>query len=151
MKKITTIVALVSILSLAGCASTFTEYKAFEGVKAAIIDGKGGAKVVVDGMEIWEDGEPPRKFKILGFIDDTREVSWIDMWIQHGDDRGDIVEQSRKAGGDAVIKLNKQSQLEDFYSAGGASANVYGVYVRTTHYDSPENNVSKYAVIKYVH
>ncbi len=147
LKKIkTTIIALVSVLSLAGCAGVTTEYKAFEGVKDGIVSGKGGAKVVIDGMEIWVDGEPPRKFKIIGFIDDTRGTGWIDTLTY----RGDIVKKARDAGGDAVIKLNNQSQLESFYSAGGASANSYGVYVRTLHYDEPKKDISKYAVIKYV-
>jgi hypothetical protein len=146
MKKTTISTALAIVLSLAGCAGATTEYKAFQGVREGIVDGKGVAKIVVDGMDIWEDGEPPRKFKVLGFIDDTRGTNWIHTTLH----RGDIVKKAREAGGDAVIKLNAQSQLEGFYSAGGASANVYGVYVRTSHYGSPENNVSKYAVVKYV-
>ena len=146
MKKTTMITALTTVFLLAGCASVTTEYKAFEGVRAGILEGKGGAKVVVDGMEIWDDGEPPRKFKILGFIDDTREVTWM-YTSPH---RADIVKKAREAGGDAVIKLNTQSQLESFYAAGGTSADVYGVYVRRSNYDSPEKRVSKYAVIKYV-
>jgi hypothetical protein len=146
MKKKPMITALTTVFLLAGCASVNTEYKAFEGVRPAIVDGKGGAKVAVNGMEIWVDGEPPRKFKIIGFIDTTREV--VGIYTQP--DRDDIVEKAREAGGDAVIKLNSQSQLEAFYAAGGASAGVYGIYVRNTNYDSPERLVSKYAVIKYV-
>jgi hypothetical protein len=74
MNKITKITVLTIVSMLAGCASVTTEYKTFEGVRAGIVEGKGGAKVIVDGMEIWEDGEPPRKFKVLGFIDETREA-----------------------------------------------------------------------------
>ena len=140
------ITALTIVFLLAGCASVTTEYKAFEGVQAWIVKGQGGAKVVVDGMEIWVDGEPPRKFMILGFIDYTRDVGWM-YAPPH---RGDVVKKAREAGGDAVIKLNTQSQLEGFYSAGGASAGAYSVYVRNTIYDSPEMLMSKYAVIKYV-
>lgn len=68
MKKAIAVVMVLASSLLAGCATT--EYKAYEG-KGNVIDGKGGTKVVVDGMEIWDNGEPPRKFKILG-IDDQR-------------------------------------------------------------------------------
>lgn len=147
MKK-TMITALTTMFLLAGCASVTTEYEAFEGVHSATVEGKGGAKVVVGGMEIWIDGEPPRKFKIIGFIDETREASW--MYTYTPPDRDDIVKKAREAMGDAVIKLNSQSQLDSFYAAGGASASDYGGPFRNTYYDSPERIVSKYAVIKYV-
>ena len=143
------ITALTTVFLLAGCASVSTEYAAFEGVQAATVKGQGGAKVVVDGMEIWVDGEPPRKFKIIGFIDETREASW--MYTYTSPDRGDIVKKAREAGGNAVIKLNSQSQLEGFYAAGGVPASDYNVfYLSNSYYDSRERIVSKYAVIKYV-
>jgi hypothetical protein len=141
------IVALTTVFLLAGCACVTTEYKVFEGVQDGIIDGKGGTKVVEDGMEIWDDGEPPRKFKVIGFIDDTRVAGWMHMLSL----RDDIVEKAREAGGDAIIKMNAQSQLIRLYSAAGASVNVYGNYAPTsTAYASPEKSVSKYAVIKYM-
>ncbi|MGZ4969198.1 MAG: hypothetical protein ACXV7H_06675 [Methylobacter sp.] len=148
MKKTTMITALTTVLLLAGCACVSTEYKAFQGVREGIIDGKGGSKVVVDGMEIWDSGEPPRKFKIMGFIDDNRGAGWM---YTHATSsvRDDIVEKAREAGGDAVIKMNTQSQLAEFYKAGGASVNVYGSYPSTV-YGSSDRSLSKYAVIKYL-
>ena len=114
-------------------------------MRAWIVEGKGGAKVFVDGMEIWVDGEPPQKFMILGFIDYSCEAGWMYESLQ----RCVVVKKARKARGDAVIKLNSQSQFEDYYSAGGASAGAYSVYIRNSIYDSTEMSVSKYAVIKY--
>ena len=147
MKKKSMITALTTVFLLAGCASVTTEYNTFEGVRPAIAEGKGGAKVVVGGMEIWLDGEPPRKFKIIGFIDETREASW--NYTYTPSDREDIVKKAREAMGDAVIKLNSQSQLDSFYAAGGASDSVYNVNFYPYYYSS-ERIVSKYAVIKYV-
>ncbi len=149
MKKTTMITALTTVFLLAGCASVTTEYKMFQGVREGIVEGKGGTKIVVDGMEIWDDGEPPRKFKVLGFIDETREADWMSIWLPSSH-RGDIVKKAREAGGDAVIEVNTQSQLDDFYTAAGASTNFYDLHVRTTNYHSDERQVSKYAVIKYV-
>jgi len=100
-KKSIMITALTTLFLLAGCASVTTEYAAFEGVRAAIVQGKGGAKAVVDGMEIWVDGEPPHKFKIIGFIDDVREEGW--MYTPPQPHPEDIVKKAREAGGDALL------------------------------------------------
>lgn len=150
--KTTMIVALTIVFLLTGCARVTTEYKAFEGAQEGIIDGKGGSKVVVDDMEIWDDGEPPRKFKVIGFVEDTR-VARVAGWMQLSSLRGDIVEMAREVGGDAIIKLNAQSQFTRLYSAGGASVNVdiYGSYAAFSNaYGMPEKSVLKFAVIKYV-
>ena len=138
--------AFIALFGLAGCACVTTEYKAFEGTRAWIVQGEGGAKVVVDGMEIWVDGEPPHKFMILGLIDYSRESNWMYAPPQ----RSVVVKKARQAGGDAVIKLNSQNQFDDYYMAGGASAGAYSVYVRNSIYDSSEMSISKYAVIKYL-
>ncbi|HEY8037712.1 MAG TPA: hypothetical protein VIF37_19205 [Methylobacter sp.] len=148
MKIITIIGALTTISLLSGCALlATTEYKLFEGKLDGVIDGNGGTKAVVDDMEIWFDGEPPRKFKILGFIDDNRESDWIRMLSL----QGDIVDEAREAGGEAIIKLNSQSQLARFYSAGGASSNSYASPAFASSVSmSNRRHLSKYAVIKYV-
>jgi hypothetical protein len=151
MKKTTLFTVLTTVFLVAGCACITTEYKAFQGVQEGIVDGKGGSKVVVDGMEVWDSGEPPRKFKIMGFIDDNRGTSWIYTHAASSV-RDDIVEKAREAGGDAVIKMKTRSQLSEFYKAGGASVNVYGDYPSTVYgaYGSSGRNLSKYAVIKYL-
>ena len=64
--------------------------------------------------------------------------------------RSNIVKKAREVGGDAVIKLHTQSQLESLYSAGGASAYAYGVHIHAKNYESSEKLNSKYAVVKYL-
>jgi len=140
-----TITALVLLFLISGCSLVKTDYKSFEGSLSGIVQGKGGAKVVIDDMDIWDDGEPPRKFRVMGFIDDIRETGLLLL-----SSRSNIVKKAREAGGDAVIKLHTQSQLESLYSAGGASAYAYGVHIHTNNYESSEKQISKYAVISYL-
>ncbi len=140
-----TLPALVIAFLISGCSLVTTDYKSFEGSQSGIVQGKGGSKVVIDNMDIWDDGEPPRKFKVLGFIDDIRDTRLIQI-----SSRNNIVKKAREAGGDAVIKLHTQSQLENLYSAGGASAYAYGVHVHTSSYDNSDKITSKYAVISYL-
>src|SRR5438105_976918 len=82
---------LVIILTvLQGCATT--EFRSFE-ANNKLFEGRGGIKVVVDGMEIWYSGDPPRRFTVLGIIDDQRPVGIIPM----AQLRGDLVKKAREA------------------------------------------------------
>ena len=110
---------LVIAISISGCATT--EYKSFE-AKDNMFDGKGGTKIVVDGMEMWDNGDPPRKFKVLGIIDDQRPGGLIPM----SQLRSDMVKKAREAGGDAVVQLSNQSQIAGYQTSGSAAAYAYG-------------------------
>lgn len=145
MKTILAFLVVIAI-SISGCATT--EYKSFE-AKDNMFDGKGGTKIVVDGMEIWDNGDPPRKFKVLGIIDDQRPGGLIPM----SQLRSDMVKKAREAGGDAVVQLSNQSQIAGYQTSGSASAYAYGS--SATAYGSStttpiRRNVAKFAVIKYL-
>jgi hypothetical protein len=138
--------AIVLAAILAGCA--VTEFKAYEGRGDVTIDGKGGTKVTVDGMDIWDFGDPPRKYRVLGVIDDQRPGGIIPM----NQLRGDIVRKAREAGGDAVIQLNSQSQLAGFYQTGYASGQSFGNVATASGFGTAvplRRNYARFAVIKY--
>lgn len=146
MKTSLAFLAVLVLSLVAGCATT--EYKSFE-TKDNVFEGKGGTKVVIDGMEFWDNGEPPRRFKVLGIIDDQRPGGIIPM----SQLRSDMVKKAREAGGDAVIQLGNQSQIAGYYTSGSASAYSYGS--SATAYGSSttmpvRRNMAKFAVIKYV-
>jgi hypothetical protein len=146
MKKAFGLLAVLIAPLMTGCATT--EYKPFDG-KVNVFEGNGGTKIIVDGMEIWDNGEPPRKFKVLGIIDDQRPGGIIPM----SQLRSDMVKKAREAGGDAVVQLGSRSQIAGFYSSGSATAYSYGssatVYGSSTTMPV-RRNVAKFAVIKYV-
>ena len=86
--------ALVAMLATSCSTTSFTEYRG-EGV----IEGKGGTIRVVEGIDFWENGEPDRKYRILGVIDDLRGEGLIS---RRGKDEA-IAKVARKHGGEAVI------------------------------------------------
>jgi len=104
------------------CAScTATDFQAWEG-RNSVVEGRGGIKKVVDGMDVWTYGDPPRRFQVLGIIQDERPGGIIPMaQLKH-----DIVQKARAAGGNAVIFVSSESQLAGYYTAGSASAYSYG-------------------------
>src|SRR5437660_12614299 len=46
-----------------GCTST--DFQSWEG-RNSVVEGHGGTRKVVDGMDVWTFGDPPRRFKVLG-------------------------------------------------------------------------------------
>src|SRR5258706_10632324 len=91
------IVVLLCAVLMTSCGGTLFAFRPFEG-NGSLIEGKGGTKTVVDGMEIWDNGEPPRRFSILGHLE---------VKAQFGADLDFLsraVKNARQYGGDALIK-----------------------------------------------
>lgn len=133
-------------LVITGCATT--EFKPFE-ARVNAFEGTGGTKTTVAGMEVWDNGDPPRKFAVLGIIEDERSGGPIPMASL----KSDVVQKAKDVGGDAVIQLNSNSQLVGVYSSGSATAYSYGR--SATAYGSStavpmRRNYSKFAVIKFL-
>jgi hypothetical protein len=139
-------VAVASLIVLVGCTST--DFQAWEG-RNSVIEGQGGTRKVVDGLDVWTNGDPPRRFRILGIIDDERPGGIIPMArLKH-----DIAEKARQHGGDAVIIISSSSQLAGYYSAGAVNTQFYGRSATSfgTGTTVPiTRRSSKYAVIKYL-
>src|SRR6266446_2740361 len=104
-----------------GCTST--DFQSWEG-RNSVVEGHGGTRKVVDGMDIWTYGDPPRRFKVLGIIQDERPGGIIPMArLKH-----DIVEKARQNGGNAVILVSSASQLAGYYTSGSVTGYSYGGY-----------------------
>lgn len=116
---------------LAGCATV--DFQPYEG-KNNLYEGDGGTKVVVDGVEFWANGSPPRKYSIIGFV-----VSEIGGGV--GDEaiiRSSVAPEVRKYGGDAAVQVTSNSSFS------GVIRTAPGFYMAA--------NVKRmqFAVIKYV-
>jgi hypothetical protein len=110
---------LIAAVAFVSC--TNTEFQSWEG-RNSIVEGRGGTRKVVDGMDVWTHGDPPRRFQVLGIIEDNRPGGIIPMaQMKH-----DIVAKARQSGGDAVILVSSQSQLAGYYTSGSATAYGYG-------------------------
>ena len=114
-------IALLVTLAFLCASCTSTDFESWEG-RNSVVEGRGGTRKVVDGMDIWTHGDPPRRFKVLGIIEDERPGGIIPMArLKH-----DIVQKARANGGTAVIFVSSASQLAGYYTAGSASAYGYG-------------------------
>ena len=121
MKVLTYRFALLLVVLLLCVSCTSTDFQSWEG-RNSVVEGRGGTRKVVDGMDIWTHGDPPRRFKVLGIIEDERPGGIIPMArLKH-----DIVQKVRANGGNAVIFVSSGSQLAGYYTAGSARAYSYG-------------------------
>jgi hypothetical protein len=122
---------VLSALFAIGCATT--EFRTYEGWDN-IIEGQGGTKTVVDGIDFWEDGDPPRRYKILGYVTDER----TDGGLQRAGLPHDIAAKAKEVGAQAVILTGQDSRVTGFQKVpyGGVRVN--------------QKNSTHFAVVKYL-
>jgi hypothetical protein len=93
--------ALVILTSLCGGCST--NYYNYSG--SGIYEGKGGASKNINGIDIWLVGTPPRKFRIIGYITDSRPGGVIPMARRDAD----LAAAAKRNGGtDFCSRPNKR-------------------------------------------
>jgi hypothetical protein len=72
-----------------------------------IIDGEGGSKRTVDGVEIWDAGDPPHRYRIMGMIRvSDYDMAYVNTTMLHA-----IAQQVRRSGGSAAILLNSHGGM----------------------------------------
>ena len=98
--KTKTLFVLLFCITLGACSST--KFTRWEGNKS--FKGEGGAKEVVEGIEIWTTGTPPRVYKIIGVINDRRNTGRFYMVLGQ---MKDLALAAAENGGDAIIILER--------------------------------------------
>lgn len=121
------IISLLLASILAGCATV--DFQPYEG-KNNLSEGEGGTKVIVDGVDFWANGSPPRKYSIVGMV-----VSEIGSGI--GDEaliRSAVASEVKKQGGNAAVQVNNNSSFAGivrtapgFYMAAGVKRMQFAV------------------------
>jgi len=145
--KITTAILLAASLCFTACATT--TFKTFETRGDGIVEGKGGTKSVQDGMDVWDFGDPPRRFRVIGVIEDERPGGVIPM----SQLRSDMVKKARVVGGHALIKIRSQAQIVGYQSFGATTATAFGSSATATGFSTMvpiRRNTAQFAVIQYV-
>jgi hypothetical protein len=102
---------------VAGCSTNYYTYSG-----SGIYEGKGGASKNVDGVDIWLVGTPPRKFKIIGYVTDSRPGGPIPMAMRDSD----LAAAAKKNGGDGILLKADQADFLGTYSTANATAVTNG-------------------------
>jgi hypothetical protein len=113
MKAHLLIAVALTVMLVTSCSTTnFTEYRG-----QGVVEGKGGTVRVVEGIDFWENGEPDRKYRVLGVIDDSRGEGLI---TGSGRD-SDIAKVARERGGNAVILVGSSREFRGVDLNSGAA------------------------------
>lgn len=107
------IVCIVLALSIGGCATV--DFQLYEG-KNNLHQGEGGTKVVVDGIDFWANGSPPRKYLIIGMV--TSEIG-----SGYGDEaiiRSSVAGEAKKQGGDAAVQVTNNNSFNGIVRIGSS-------------------------------
>jgi hypothetical protein len=109
------VVAAGAVALTAGCATA--QYQPAGG-KAQVAQGKGSLLRVLDGMEVWDADGPPRRYEVVGRIDDERTSGALPR-PQSG---SNVVKLAREAGGVALIELRREAQDAGYKVLGTGAA-----------------------------
>lgn len=110
----------LSLLTLLG-ACTQTRYYPYVGSNEQ--QGKGiAAKRVINGIDVWSDGTPPRKYELIGLVDDNRSGFLRDAILQ------DVTKKAKRMGGQGILEYQGYAATTSagVAAASGASGSIGG-------------------------
>src|SRR5260221_3147009 len=107
-----------------GCSTNYYTYSG-----SGIYEGRGGVSKNVNGVDIWLVGTPPRKFRIIGYITDSRPGGAIPMARRDAD----LEAEAKKSGGDGILLKAEQTDFLGTYSTGNAKSRRPGYWTLRRH------------------
>ena len=131
--------ATAPILSAPAFAQAKIDFAIYEG-PPKVATGEGGTKITKNGIDYWTTGTPPRRYQIIGFVQDRRDES---MDGGHAIGSPSISSKVKRAGGDAVIV---ESQDEVGKTGGFGSASPFFGFLAM----GGSKTVTRMLVIKYL-
>src|SRR4051794_9084779 len=118
--------AALLVLTAASAAHAGLQFAQYEG-SGSEQTGMGGTKISRGGVEFWTTGTPPRHYRILGVLTDTRYEAWGKKAVGSPG----VAARIRELGGDAVIVLGRQDRSDGAYIVPLGSSVIGGDDVKT--------------------
>jgi hypothetical protein len=111
------------------------------------MQGQGGTKEVIDGVDIWNYGTPPNEYKIIGVIEDERPGGRLHVKSLYAD----AVAKANEVGGDAIIVESNDNKVTGSFNT-GATSYVVGnnVYTGASQSYAVKRNYARFLVVKYI-
>ncbi|HEX5125814.1 MAG TPA: hypothetical protein VFW00_03660 [Rhodocyclaceae bacterium] len=140
---------LVLTALLAACASAdFYPYESRNSDNVQI--GKGGTRFVVDGIDVWFNGEPPHKYAILGYIEDHYS-NGVDE--EHKTIAPDVLKKAKEIGANGLIETAVSTPTTNSeIAAGSMFGGRHGGFGLGLGFGYPiaEQVTVKYTAVKYL-
>lgn len=114
-------------LSAASAAHAGLQFAQYDG-PTAVQSGTGGTRITKDGVDFWTTGTPPRRYRIIGVLTDTRYEAWGKKALGSAG----VAKRIRELGGDAVVLLGQKDRSDGAYIVPLGSSVIGGDDVKTT-------------------
>ena len=133
MAGVSKIFTALCVLLVVSCSSTSPDFTAYK--DDTIFEGHGGVVRSVNGIEIWTEGSPDRKFQIIGAVA-LKEGTALQLpgplnqlaqlgQLAESSPEAHLASEARAHGGDAVIIIQTSQRQEGFfYSENETSVNA---------------------------
>ncbi|QSR84475.1 hypothetical protein [Methylacidimicrobium sp. B4] len=111
------LLAASGVLLLGAC--TQTRYYPFVGANEQ--QGKGiAARRIVNGIDVWSDGTPPRKYEVIGVVYDSRSGFFRDSILK------DVTRKAKQMGGQGILEYQGYAATSSagVAAVSGASGNM---------------------------
>lgn len=138
MNRLPIAIAALILTTSPALAQAKIDFATYEGPPQIQV-GTGGTKITKNGIDYWTTGTPPRRYQIIGFVQDKRDETWDGG---HAVGSPNIAKKVRKAGGDAVII---QSQDEAGKAGSYGTGLLGGLFM-----GGGSKTVTRMLVIKYL-
>lgn len=144
MRRIVLLAALLAV-SMAAYALDFKRYYG----RDAVVEGQGGEMESIEGVDYWTNGDPPRRYEIIGYIEDRRHASGLVGKMRLKSLPKQVAKMAKENGGDAVIMVSAQDDVIGY--ASNANATVNGNRAYGTAMVAPvAKRESRFAVVRYL-
>jgi len=137
-------------------AAAAQEFLPYEG-KNAIHDGEGGNRKTVNGIDFWTNGDPPKRYQVIGAITDERHKTGLIGLFSMSNLERDIAKAAKDNGGDAVILTDAKDEVTGVVgtSYGSATGSATGGMATAQGFGSGfarpvKEHESRYLVVKYL-
>jgi len=140
---------LVFLALVAFSASALAlDFKRFYG-RDAVVEGSGGEMEQVEGVEYWTNGDPPRRYEVIGYIEDRRQASGLIGMARLKSLPKQVARMVKDNGGDAFILVGSETDVVGYASNMNATANGNRAY-GTANAVAVKKRESRFAVIRYL-
>ena len=116
--KFNLVVCVAALTVVSGCATSNVSFLPYRGTQS-VFKGSGGTVRQLKGIDVWENGDPDRKFKLIGIIEQIGQDSSsrrlinlnITGQIKSGIQESELVDLVKKNNGDALVLISKESKI----------------------------------------
>ncbi|MDC3132121.1 hypothetical protein OA542_00085 [Opitutae bacterium] len=104
--------------------------------------GQGGSKEIINGIDVWHYGTPPREYSIIAIVDDKRHASGLIGRALMEQLHEDAAEKALELNADAVILESSSKEITGYFNTTDTGYGSSSIAKRS--------NFSRFLIINYV-